>query len=132
MPMLNVQIGTPISNEFDESFANKHGVSTFIDSSSNWHRMNLETLLSELRSRQLGGYKTSGKLNDWCISRQRYWGTPIPIIHCDKCGVRIGSLPILSPSSFLFRLFQYRKVNYLFDYLHLKISEHHRDKVLHH
>ncbi len=51
--------------------------------------MDLETLLSELRSRELGGYKTSGKLNDWCLSRQRYWGTPIPIIHCDKCGVRI-------------------------------------------
>lgn len=82
-------IGTPISNSFDESFASKHKISTLIDTSTQWHQMDVDTLLSELRSRRSGGDRTSGKLNDWCISRQRYWGTPIPIIHCDQCGVRI-------------------------------------------
>ncbi len=44
--------------------------------------------------------KTTYKLRDWCISRQRYWGCPIPIIHCEKCGIIPEikkNLPILLP-----------------------------------
>jgi leucyl-tRNA synthetase len=39
-----------------------------------------------LGERGLGELKVNYRLRDWCISRQRYWGPPIPIVHCEKCG----------------------------------------------
>ncbi len=53
-----------------------------------------EIVRKRLIELSMGGYETSDRLNDWCISRQRYWGTPIPLIYCDNCKVRFYFLLI--------------------------------------
>ena len=54
-----------------------------------------------LTEKQLGQAKTNFKLRDWVFSRQRYWGEPIPIVHCAKCGavpMDESELPLLLPN----------------------------------
>jgi len=53
-----------------------------------------------LASRGVGEAKVNYRLHDWCVSRQRYWGPPIPIVHCAACGpvaVPEDQLPVLLP-----------------------------------
>ena len=65
----------------------------------------ITAVIDELESKGSGERKLNWKIRPWLISRQRYWGTPIPIIHCDECGtvpVPEQDLPVELPRDIVF------------------------------
>ena len=127
-------MGVPAHDERDFAFANKYGIAIrqVIDvehrafSSTAWadwyadkqlgrcmhsgrydglgFQAAVHAVAADLAAQGLGEKKTTWRLRDWGVSRQRYWGTPIPIIHCDACGVvpvPEADLPVVLPEDLI-------------------------------
>ena len=59
-----------------------------------------ERIADDLEAKGLGKRDVNYRLRDWNISRQRYWGAPIPMVYCDKCGIvpeKEENLPVVLP-----------------------------------
>ncbi|GAB6071776.1 leucine--tRNA ligase [Venenivibrio stagnispumantis] len=93
----------PINTDWDFSKSAYEGEGILINSGifNNLHSEEAkEKIIEYLEKENLGKKSVNYRLRDWNISRQRYWGTPIPIIYCDKCGilpVPEEDLPVLLP-----------------------------------
>ncbi len=65
-----------------------------------------ETVISLLSKKNMGEKRVTYRLKDWGISRQRYWGCPIPVVHCQKCGAvpeKKENLPVSLPENVSFQ-----------------------------
>jgi leucyl-tRNA synthetase len=80
-------MGCPSKDEKDRKFAEQNGIK----------------IVEDVEYEGQFPQTTMYRLRDWCISRQKYWGCPMPFIHCEKCGVQIEkNLPLCLPEGIIF------------------------------
>ena len=87
MPIIEVVAGSEVSVE--EAVYTDVATGTMVNSdflNGLSVAMAKEKIIAFLEEKGIGTAKTNFKLRDWVFSRQRYWGEPIPIVHCEKCG----------------------------------------------
>jgi leucyl-tRNA synthetase len=87
----------PTCPVLEEAFVGEgHNVdSDFLNGLPTWKAK--DDMISWLEEQEKGRRAVTYKLRDWVFSRQRYWGEPIPIIHCENCGMVPAVLPVLLP-----------------------------------
>ncbi|MCR5753703.1 MAG: leucine--tRNA ligase [Acetatifactor sp.] len=87
LPIIEVVAGSPVSVE--EAVYTDVATGTLVNSEF-LNGLSVaeakEKIIAYLEEKGIGTRKTNFKLRDWVFSRQRYWGEPIPIVHCEKCG----------------------------------------------
>ncbi|GAB6021672.1 hypothetical protein CHUAL_004254 [Chamberlinius hualienensis] len=109
----DAHLGLPAVSEQDHDFAKQHQLpfnhiftedGQKLINSHEYSDLDVEEakvrICSHAQKMKVGGYFSSSKLRDWLISRQRFWGTPIPIIYCSNCGrvpVPYKDLPVELP-----------------------------------
>lgn len=98
------QVVKPPGDEQGEDEAAYTGPGTLVDSGP-YSGLDSEAakaaIAQGLSEKDLGGPRVTYRMRDWLISRQRYWGAPIPIVHCPECGpvpVPLADLPVELPS----------------------------------
>ena len=96
LPVIQAQSGEPVTLPFTE-----YGV---VSNSGNWSGLTSAVARKRManfaKQHGFGEETVTYRIKDWGISRQRYWGTPIPMVYCDKCGivpVKESDLPVVLP-----------------------------------
>lgn len=108
------QYALPISPVIDNGKEHDYSCSAMTDKGSliNSHAFNglssdqaIEKIITLLNDKKMGGRKKQYRLRDWGLSRQRYWGCPIPMVYCSSCGIvpeKEENLPITLPTDIAF------------------------------
>jgi leucyl-tRNA synthetase len=91
-------MAVPADDQRDLEFARAHGLPVRVGATAE----DAAAVVERLGTIGAGGPAVTYRLRDWLVSRQRYWGTPIPVVHCEACGVvpvPDDQLPVRLPES---------------------------------